>query len=129
MAVQPEDIRALAEALLEHSHESHHRSAASRAYYAAYHAARALEQHYDLLIGGGGATHQAFLGRLREYRNPAAPDTARSINALGYLLTQMVGVRNVADYEIGSDFSQDNAQENLEQANRVFQKVKGLLPE
>ena len=129
MAIQPEDILALAEALLEHSHESHHRSAASRAYYAAYHAARLLEQHYELLVGGGGATHQAFLGRLRQYRDPADPDTARSINALGHLLTQMVGVRNVADYEIGSDFTPGNAQENLAQANRAFQKVKALLPE
>jgi len=106
MAIQPEDFLALAQENLESSHEVHYRNAASRGYYAAYHAARALEHRYELLEGGGGGTHRAYIGRLQEYRDLSNPDTARSINSVGHILGQMVGTRNMADGRLNLESQQ-----------------------
>ncbi len=103
------DFLNVAYELLEGNHESHWRSAVSRAYYAAFHAAR------DLLVQCGFTVPQeerahAYL-RMR-LMNSGHPDVVQA----GKWLDDLRKVRNRADYDLDHDFEHADAVNRVQQA-------------
>ena len=94
--------------------------AASRAYYAAFHAARALLFSVGLDVG----SHRGVVNLLGEHfvrPGRLSPEMAR-------LLSRMHADRHDADYAAQAVFTTDESAEAIADAERFLEAVEGLLP-
>ncbi|MFA5595947.1 MAG: hypothetical protein WDA26_00090 [Pusillimonas sp.] len=105
MSISEHDLIDLARALFEHAEEEvDHRSAISRAYYAAYH--RSKDFHGRLpypgkgLKGGNAGVHETLIYQLN---NPTVGDKNLSLHscAVGQKLQTLKKRRHEADYLLG----------------------------
>ena len=119
MAVTPDDLLRAATEMGQRDSEVHWRSAASRAYYAAYHRCRQMAMAERLEVQEGGSQHVALATALE--RGPNAP-----IRRIGYILDSCRLLRSQADYDIDQRFSRQlgdtvlaNCREILAAADRI----------
>lgn len=97
------------------SDEARHRSAASRAYYGAFHVARQfLFERLNLRTLQNQYGHQQVLDRLRQLSDPETDNAAR-------LLHELRWCRNIADYDLGSSMfrNQGKARTCVEMAEAI----------
>ena len=120
----PPELLLLAEKLRQGSTEAEWRAAASRAYYAIYHHARAfhdsLPESGQPAPKGAGGDHVDLSHRLK---NPAQSVNAKlttQSRRIGIMLDNCRPTRHQADYEIRNAFSADQADELLAMAERIF---------
>jgi uncharacterized protein (UPF0332 family) len=106
--------------------ESVSRAVISRAYYAAYHAAK--EFHTELPSPGsvrdGRGRHEQLVKQLL---NPALPVTdPRNLKSrqVGNLLQDLLRDRVTADYRLGSDVVDEEADDALFKAERLFTLIQ-----
>jgi uncharacterized protein (UPF0332 family) len=92
----------VAEELLEGIHEGHWRSAVSRAYYAAFHAARRLLIQCGFTVPQEERAHAYLRMRLM---NSGHPDVVQA----GTWLDELRSERNYADYEFDGEWNHLNA--------------------
>lgn len=101
------------------------RNAASRAYYAAYHAClplgKSLPNYWDVQ----GGVHTQLIVALE---NATARDSTshRSVKALGFLLRQIRAHRIDADYLIEEKFDEPTADIVLKQSERIVESAQKL---
>jgi uncharacterized protein (UPF0332 family) len=81
------------------SSEAEWRSAMSRAYYAAFHVARALLESAGFAVPSGGQAHGYLNLRLQNAGNV-------EVQRAGALLVTLRSLRNRADYDLNSPFEQ-----------------------
>ena len=114
MATTPDELLRAADELAEGVRESDWRNAASRAYYAAYHAC------IPLAFGSVSAQpgHREIARRLTR------PTAAMDSRSAGYLLDQCRELRERADYRISTDFRRDDVDTALRASHRIFGIVK-----
>ena len=105
------------------------RSAVSRAYYGAYHAAKTF--HDELPIKGavlhkGCGIHEQLIQCLE---NPMVPHSDQLYNkskSLGFLLRRVRKCRSDADYEITVSFPIENAKTSIAEAKKIIEKSTSI---
>lgn len=108
MSVDPGDFLVSAVAMLQpESSEIDFRNAASRAYYAAYHAARALAVTLPVQAVVKGGAHEQVIKTLTD---GGTSHFSMQCRRVGYLLSTMRTARHRADYELGTDFLRTDAE-------------------
>ena len=117
-----QDILRLAGKLSVASTETEWRSAASRAYFAAFHRVRILLLGMGFEVPRGDQSHGYLWRRLQSCQTT-------SIGVAGTLLSQLRGVRNRADYDLNVEFLQREAMYCVESAADIFQVVERLSPD
>lgn len=123
MSTNCNDLFALSEELLNGAKESHHRGAASRAFYAAYHLARMLCEKIRKGPELAGGTHAGLIDELKSYHGEHGADFDRKINQLGFVLEGIRAIRTEADYHLDMQFKKALAEQALLSAKRMEHKI------
>jgi uncharacterized protein (UPF0332 family) len=96
------------------------RSAASRAYYGAFHLCKPLADKLPDPVDPKGM-HDRAIRAMSEYPvSQANRNTAMAIRSLGYKLWQCKSLRTKADYDIHLAFSQTDAEETISLAEKAI---------
>ncbi len=96
---------------LNQTTEVDYRNAASRAYYAAYHACKNIAEQKKINLSAG-ATHEKLILGLKNSRN-------KDLQRLGNILQNMRDSRHKADYKINDTFSYQEAKKILGMAIKL----------
>ena len=112
----PRDFLLLAGELSPRNTEACWRSAASRAYYAAFHVARDFLNSLGFAIRQGDQSHAAVYRRLSNTRVPDVDD-------VGNRLIDLRRLRNQADYDLHRSFAAADARKAIQAAERLFDIV------
>jgi uncharacterized protein (UPF0332 family) len=110
--MKPQDFLDVADELAGGPHEGHWRSAVSRAYYSAFHAARALLRRCGFHVPRDDKAHAYLRMRLT---NGGHPDVEQA----GIWLDDLRTVRNQADYAIDAPFDHTDAVDRVQRAADV----------
>lgn len=124
MSVTYVDILDCAEHLVKGGKESHFRSAISRAYYSAFHAARETADLYfpDQHPGTSGrGSHERVIDRLTGSANMTA-------KGAGYMLIGLKTSRKRADYELADSMDEDDAELAIANARVIQTKLSQCAP-
>lgn len=119
--MNPEEFLATADELCEGTREADWRSAVSRAYYAAFHAARNLLRECGFAVPRHGEAHAYLTDRLAHCGNPSLVLAARDLLVLR-------GQRNRADYDLDRPFHHADALDLVLRADgaaRLFAQAAG----
>ena len=111
------DFLNVAYELLEGNHESHWRTAVSRAYYAAFHGARDLLMHCGFTVPQEERAHAYLRMRLM---NSGHTDVEQA----GTCLNDLRSERNYADYDFHRAFRHADAVDLVQQAADVLQLLE-----
>lgn len=119
MPVVPADWVTFAKTLLSDD-EISSRSAASRAYYGAFHASKPLADKLPDPVESEGM-HDRAIRAMKEYPVTVKnKDTAMAIHKVGIQLAQCRSIRTRADYKCGEAFSKSEAEEAIVFAEKIF---------
>jgi uncharacterized protein (UPF0332 family) len=118
----PQDFLRLAVQLAASSTEAEWRTAVSRAYYAAFHAARRLLEDLRFTVPRADAAHQYLIFRLNNCGEPSIQREAKVLDRLRQL-------RNRADYDWHLPFTRSHAQAEPANAQRVIQALDAARQE
>jgi uncharacterized protein (UPF0332 family) len=119
MPVVPADWITLANSLVGQN-EIANRSAASRAYYGAFHACRPLADQLPNPVTFEGM-HDRAIRAMKEYPvTTANRNTAMAIHKIGILLGQCRSLRTKADYKCSDPFFNSEAQEAIDFALKII---------
>lgn len=119
MPVVPADWVTFAKGLLS-SDEISNRSAASRAYYGAFHASRPLADQLPDPVDFEGSHDRAIRAMKECPLTKANRDTAMAIRRVGIQLGQCRSLRTRADYKCSEGFSESEAQEAIAFAEQIL---------
>lgn len=111
-----DEFLAVARELAQGATEGHWRSSVSRAYYAAYHRARALVEGTGGKIPTGERCHEQLAMQLQSTHD-------RGLRNLGTRLHTLRRDRNIADYDT-SAYSRNQATRGLAKANTLLQLIE-----
>lgn len=105
MSIRAADFVQVAERLAAVDDEPHARSAVSRAYYGAYHAALAWERGLAApgsMAGAVGGMHEQLLARLRTPAPEVKGEQRLKSRSLAYRLQVLRASRTMADYDLAA---------------------------
>ena len=103
MSVVPRDVLVCAQKIMDvQNDEAGHRAVISRAYYAAYHAARIFYESLGTPIpaGGAGGVHAQLVSLLLSPPVPSTDPRHLRSRQIGYILRDLHRSRITADYQI-----------------------------
>ena len=114
----------LANTLLDGGTEAEHRTAVSRAYYAAFHTAKAFVTSLQFHISEGPQGHGELVRNLRECG-------VHSITPVGSQLGSLKTERNDVDYHLQKakfcgPRSRDNSTKSVRTAEKIIEKIDGF---
>jgi uncharacterized protein (UPF0332 family) len=115
------DFLSLASRLAAGPTEADWRSAASRAYYAAFHVARQLLQDLRFRVPHADQAHRHLWLRLSNSGDPQVEQAGAELNVLRRY-------RNQADYDLNVYFRQAEADAQLRASEQVIQVLDNLSP-
>ena len=121
MSITAADFLKLAKDLLARSDEVAVRAAASRAYYAAYHACSAVRTKFPYAAGGRRGTHEALIEDLRGFLGDPA-DLQWKVRAIGAMLQNTKDSRVTADYHIDQEFPKKAAQDAFDMCEKIVRE-------
>jgi uncharacterized protein (UPF0332 family) len=102
--------------------EADWRTAASRAYFAAFHCARTLMTAMGFEVPRGDQAHGYLWRRLESCG-------AHRVGEAGSLLSELRTYRNRADYDLATDFTIRDAKYSVESAADLMRTLTSLTPE
>lgn len=119
MSISVDELLAFAEALGNGTTECEWRSAASRAYYSAFH--RGLEVAEACLAPNRyvSGAHERLTDRFKSHSIKG--------KALAYVLIDLKKTRTIADYKLGVPFRQTDATDFIPQCKSFIARVDGFL--
>lgn len=122
MSVSCKDFYQSSLKLLEGKSEIDLRNAASRAYYAAFHACKILADDLRLpsYAGGKFGSHEQLIERFRCSRE-------LQHKSIGYILQEGREARKWADYELAASFTLEEAKSAVKSTQKIFGKIDGLV--
>jgi uncharacterized protein (UPF0332 family) len=127
MSINSLDLIKIAETLSSMDSEAAHRSATSRAYYAAYHACAQWESELSMVgsnTGPQGGIHQQLVNRLK---NPAPEikdlEKKKLSRILSMLLDSLRIQRKMADYSITEPYDSSSAINHCETSKIILEKI------
>jgi uncharacterized protein (UPF0332 family) len=115
------DFLPAASRLASSPEEADWRSAASRAYYAAFHAARDLLTALSFRTPRADRAHNYLYVRLNNCGEP-------SVRRAADLLHELRSLRNAADYDVRSPFTAQEARASVTDAGEVLRTLDNLAP-
>jgi uncharacterized protein (UPF0332 family) len=118
--MEAKEFFVLAQELMQGEREVDYRSAASRAYYSAFHACRMLLKNIPNLSGTIGTSHQKVIDELLSHSD-------KQISSLGNKLKMARDLRQKADYQLGSPFSRHEAFRLLSQVQKILSEIDDYL--
>lgn len=116
------DYLKLAESMVNGAGEAEWRSAVSRAYYGAFHAARTLMRDLGFVVPRADRAHAYLCLRLANCGVALIGDAGNRLNSLR-------GDRNFADYDIDRTLSQANARIQVQVTRQIIQALAGATAE
>ena len=119
MPVTPDDLLEYAKDLVVDDLEVRRRNGAGRAFYAAFHLCRPLAGRIDPERKKGGRSHEWIVRVFSEFGGPSDKELAGKVRTLGRLYFQARDLRGKADYDIGLDFTAEDATLLLETAKSI----------
>jgi uncharacterized protein (UPF0332 family) len=120
MAVTPNALFEAARVIGQGESEVDSRNAASRAYYAAYHRCRSLNESLPSPAPPvRGAVHRTIIEALTGARSSR-------LKSLGYMLEQCRRLRVNADYDIESEFRHQDARNALTLCEKILDKADSV---
>lgn len=126
MAITPVELLQFAKSFVGDTDEVSWRTAASRAYYCAYHATQPLgallpDPPYASEVKG---SHDRHIKKFTDFERGGAYGTHFSqIRGIGYILQQMRSLRTRADYKIDEQFLASQARESVQFAQKLLEKI------
>jgi uncharacterized protein (UPF0332 family) len=120
--IKPEEYQTLAEIWITSGSEAEWRSAVSRAYYAAFHAARQLLVALGFRVPRASQAHAYLWMRLSNCGDPV-------IQIAGADLNNLQSGRNEADYDFHLSFTQATALRLVQLARLIIQRLATGLVE
>lgn len=121
MSISYRDFQTFAQELLLRNDEVGHRNAASRSYYAAYHACLGASQSLQLpaYIDVSGGTHKRLIQQFVEAKD-------LKLKSIGYTLDNCKKIRTMADYHLETTFPREDANGVISQTKKLFDRVHSL---
>ena len=120
MAVSPRDLLAIAQELIGREGEINHRTAANRAYYAAFHFCSTVAASLPPPLTPGRRSHERLISKLKNHPvSKATEDFDLNVRTLGNLLAKAKPLRVHADYLIGEEFGRAKAEELIPRAEKI----------
>src|SRR5262249_50065845 len=116
----PRDLLDLADELSTDDREAAWRAATHLAYYAAFHAARALMTQAGFRVPDADRAHAYLWLRLQ---NSGHPD----VNAAGANLSRARGIRNQADYDLTPGFTRRHATAQVNLAETIIDLLEQVI--
>lgn len=111
--------------------ETSYRATASRAYYAVFHTAKAIESIFLPSYTGPEATHQLLeknlLSANRSNTCNLNDEEINQIKSLAYALRSIKALRVKADYKIELDFTKADCDLVMNQTTKFIHKAQSLL--
>ncbi|EAV8524246.1 hypothetical protein FEQ43_01055 [Salmonella enterica] len=118
MPVSSKDFLKFASECLSREEEIWHRNATARAYYAAYHYTR---KHFPLAPQKSHESLIQYLTGKEAARAEALPQNL--LKSLGFILHDMKKYRIIADYELDKTVSLKDAENAIQQCNKLIQRI------
>ena len=120
MPVTPDALFEAARAIAQGGSEVDLRNATSRAYYAAYHRCRLLAENLpEPAAHQGGGVHRFVIDTLTKNKS-------WKLKSLGYMLDQCRKLRVEADYDINSEFRDQDAHNTLAVGERILKNADSI---
>jgi len=120
MAVSPRDLLAIAQELIDREGEIDHRTAANRAYYAAFHYCSTVAASLPPPLTPGRRSHERLISKLKNHPvSKATEDFDLNVRTLGNVLDKAKPLRVHADYLIGEEFGRAKAEELIPRAEKI----------
>ena len=129
MGTTPTELLKFSDELLTGPSESHHRSAASRAFLAAYHIVTDFLDTDLKIIRSGGSTYKALLSDLSAYKGGYGLPFNYKVQGLAFAFREIQTIRTKADYFIGEIFTKNEAAEAILRAKTIESSVMGFVEE
>src|SRR5881409_1006708 len=120
--ISPQEYLMLAHRLTAGATEAEWRSAISRSYYAAFHVARNLLNDLGFTVPRADPAHQYLWLRLLNSGNPQVQVAASDLNSLR-------GERNLADYDLHRNVTQNVARMRVATAQKIIQTLNDARQE
>jgi uncharacterized protein (UPF0332 family) len=117
--MNPRDFLDTADDLASGSREADWRSAASRAYYAAFHAGRELLRQCGFVVPRADTAHAYVWMRLGNSGHPDLADASDQLN-------ELPGLRNRADYDLDRPFLETDGVDAVQSALDVVQLFESV---
>ena len=119
MPVTPDALFEAARAIGQGESEVDLRNATSRAYYAAIHRCRLLAENLPEPAAHQGGVHRLVIDTLTNNKS-------WKLKSLGYMLDQSRKLRVEADYDIGSEFRDQDAHTALAVGEKILKKARSI---
>ena len=119
MSIIPDDFLTLAQELNNNSCEVRNRTAASRAYYCAYHACINLFQINIPREHQKGGMHNNFIQSLERSTN-------KNDRRIGIILRDIYNRRLLADYDLQTAFPESSSTQAIKQTQRLLEQLKTI---
>lgn len=120
MAVSPRDLLAIAQELIGREGEINHRTAANRAYYAAFHFCSTVAASLPPPLTPGRRSHERLISKLKNHPvSKATEDFDLNVRTLGNVVDKAKPIRVRADYRISEDFGLTKAKELILMAEEI----------
>ena len=126
MTIRPDDILAVAQSLALLGGEAEHRSAVSRAYYAAFHSViDAIPQGFEPDLKGA-SSHEAVVSSMRAFVRERLPGRHEAI-LIADALPKLKRERKFSDYQLQHTVSQKDASDAIDEANKIIDHCSRLM--
>lgn len=122
MAITTSQLLELAEEFLNVSDEPHLRASAGRSFYAVYFILKPL---YEELGGLDviGRTYEIIIDFFQNYRGPFGDAFDKKIHGIGWAMFGLRAIRTKADYKTDERFTEGEAQQALQTARKIRERV------
>ena len=129
MGTTPTELLKFSDELLTGPSETHHRSAASRAFLAVYHIVNDFLDNDLKLIRSGGTTYQSLLSDLSAYDGDYGTPFNYKVRCLGFAFRDLQTIRIRADYNLEVIFTENEAKDAITQARKIETSVMEFVEE
>lgn len=127
MAISPKDLLVTAQELMGQDGEVSHRTAANRAYYAAFHYCNTVANSLPQVDLQGRVSHVQLIRLLKDHEiKEESRDKDVKIRTLGNFLNEAKPLREHADYRISEDFRRTKAERMILIAAKIAEIVSEI---
>ena len=124
MSVTPQDFIQIADELIADASQIKIRTAVSRGYYGAYHAAKMYHDQLPApgIVLSGGGMHEELIQRLENPSFKREDPRWWQSKSIGIMLRRTRGARTHADYRLDEPLTREKAATSIEDARTIIVK-------
>lgn len=127
MAIEPEEFLVVSKTLIESETEVYARSAAGRAYYAAYLFSIPFSETLQKVPVERPGSHEVVIRKYSEYFSKSGDHKKQlKIRSVGINLIHLRKIRSAADYKLQIEFDHNKGKEAIRYAEKIIADLKEL---